>query len=285
MPLITDDIFEARAAYASLEVRTLTAEQNVSLLQNTIGNLAAGQQSTAQSAATLRQFSAGQIQSNSQLLSQASQTISPDISLESFIASLGLSAAMGEASMPDRAIPSLNVTIQGYVTFDPTLGPLAQPMLRLYQPEFGSGSVLATISFELAKVTPQPNAPVPRSMYTVLQDKQAVLGNVYWTKFATGTPPSQPAAEIVIAVTKTLGSIDSWTFPFLITQAVAIAALETTLAGLAGAGAFTSAVASLSGLTLNLSERAAAAYYVAGDLFALSASLDATTQIARTLLP
>ena len=100
MPLITDDIFEARAAYASLEVRTLTAEQNVSLLQNTIGNLAAGQQSTAQSAATLRQFSAGQIQSNSQLLSQASQTISPDISLESFIASLGLSAAMGPEKAP-----------------------------------------------------------------------------------------------------------------------------------------------------------------------------------------
>jgi len=282
MPLITDDIFEARAAYSVLELRAVAAEQNIFLLQNTIGNISAAQRSTAQSAATLQQFSIGQIQSNSQLLAQESATISPDISLQAFIAALGLSAAMGEATMPDRAIPSLNVTVQGYVSFDPVQG----PQLRLYQPEFGSAAVIASISFDLAKVTPTPGSPVPRSLYSVLQDKQSVFGNVFWTRFVSGTPPLQPASEIVITIAKAFANLDNWTFPYLIQQAEAIAAQESALATLTGASAFINKAASLSTLmqSLDPSARTGAAYYVAGDLFALSTGLDATTQIARTLL-
>src|SRR5258708_79709 len=109
MPLITDNIFEARASYTPLEVRSAAAEQNVSLLTNTLANLTVVQQSTAQSARILKDFSINQLQDNSQLNVQHAAAVSPDITLDSFIASLGMATALGEASMPDRTIPSVNV--------------------------------------------------------------------------------------------------------------------------------------------------------------------------------
>lgn len=292
MPLITDNILEARAAYAALELRAQSAEQNAAVLQVTISNLSSAQQAQAQSANLLTQYTVGQVQTNAQLTAQQAGQVSPDLTLDNFIASLGLAAALAEASMPDRAINSLSTSVQGYLTFAAGSDGISKVAgLRLYQPELGGPTALATTSFEIAKVTPQPGAPAPRTLYVVLQDKQYVFGGPFWTQFISGSPPSPPAQQIVVEIAKMFANVGAWTFPFLIQGATAITGFETTLSTLLGGAApservaaYVTVVGALSNLVKAL-DPAARSNFVAGDLFALAAALDATTKIANTLRP
>jgi hypothetical protein len=93
----------------------------------------------------------------------------------------------------------------------------------------------------------------------------------------------------VIEVAKVFAAIGGWSFPYVLQEASTIAGLETTLAGLltgvtpaAAVTAYTSSVQALTTLTQTLAARST---YVAGDLYALTAALDATTTLASAVIP
>src|SRR5579883_1336408 len=262
MPLITSNIFEARSAYASLELLAAASQQNVVTLQAAVDNLTATHAQLAASARLEGQFTAAQISSNGQLTAQQATTVSPDVSLDNFIAALGLSIALAEATMPDRAINGVEATVQSYLTF--TTGPdgvTKIPGLRLYQPELGEPTALATTSFELAK-TVSAGTPAPRNLYTVLQAKQTTFTDPFWTKFSSGNPPTQPAVSVVAEVGKVFSMIGNWSLAYLLQEASAIAGLETTLAALltgvspqTAVAAYTASVQVLSNLIQAISGR------------------------------
>jgi hypothetical protein len=291
MPLTTDNIDEARVAYAALELRAQNAEANAATLQAQAGRLSSAQQSLSLSASRLHEFVVSQIQANAQLLAQQTAQVSPDLTLDGFIAALGLAAALGEASMPDRAVNSVKVAMQSYLTFTPGPDGVSKVTgLRFYQPEFGA-SALATTTFEIAKVAGPPGAAAPRSLYAVLQDKQAAFADPFWMAFATGNPAAYPASRIVAGIAGIFAHVDAWNIPYLVQESTAIAGLETTLSALVGksapaapAAAYAAAVARLSALAKALNP-ATRSNFVAGDLYALTAALDATTKIANTLRP
>src|SRR5215469_2946212 len=288
MPLIAFNLDEARSAYASLELRANAADLHISTLQATVDALKTAQSAVVDRAALLTQYTVAQAQSNAQLVAQQTAQVSPDIPLDSFIGTLGLAVALGEASMPDRAVNSVKATLQAYLTFDTGADGVSKSVgVRFYQPELGQATALMTASFEIAKVPPAPGVPAPRTLYNVLQSKQALYTSSFWMQFSTGEPPATPAAQIIAAISATFGAIGGWTLPFLIGQASAIATSETALATqLAATGpsdavaAYASAVQALSSLVSSLS---APRPYVAGDLYALSSSLDATTRAAQAI--
>jgi hypothetical protein len=288
MPLVTDDIYQARTAYNALELRAEAAEQTAAALQANLNFFTANQTQLSQSVLLQGQYTASQVGVNGALQSQQANAIAPDVALADFIRAMGLAVAMGEASMPDRTVSSVSVTIQSYVTANPST-PESLIGLRLYQPELGTPTALATTSFDLNKVTLTPGTPAPRSLYLVLQDKQNTFANAFWTKFTTGSPPTQPGQQIVAEIGKVFASIGTWTFPYLIQEAGTIAGFETSLASsLSGAvpssqlAVFAAAVQSVTSLTQSLAARSD---YAAGDLFALTAALDASTTAANALLP
>jgi len=290
MPLITNSIFEARSAVANLELRTQSSEQAVTALRATVDQLSAVQTTLANSVTLQGGFTATQIVANATMNAQQATAVSPDITLDSFIAALGLSIALAEATMPDRAINSVSATVQSFLTFAPsTPGSPPVPGLRLYQPELGAPTALATTSFDLAKTVSAPNAQAPRSLYAVLQSMQAVFAGTLWTQLSSGNPPAQPAQLIIAEVVKIFAAIGGWSFPYLLGEATTIAGFQTTLAGLLAStnasgpvAAYTASVAALTSLTQALAARSA---YVAGDLFALTAALDASTNLAAVLVP
>jgi hypothetical protein len=289
MALLTNDITQARSAYASLELLADASQQRVVTLQATVDNLTSLQSRLFDTVHLQNQLTLSQIATNAQLTTQQVSTILPDVTLDNFIAALGLSIALAEATMPDRSIGSVSASVQSYLTLTPGPDGALVPGLRLYQPELGEPSALATTSFDLAKTVAPAGTPAPRSLYTALQAKQAAFANPFWAKFSSGNPPAQPAASIVAEVTKIFSAIGSWSFPYLLQEAGTISGLETTLAGLMGSAApqsavaaYTASVQALSGLVQAISGRSV---HVAGDLYALTAALDATTGLAITLIP
>jgi hypothetical protein len=289
MPLITNNIHEAKSAYANLELRALASQQSVVTLQATVDTLSAAHNVIVDNSRLQADFTANQIAVNGTLTVQQAAAVSPDLTLDNFIASLGLSIALAEATMPDRAINSVSATVQSFLTFAPGTGGVSRIAgLRLYQPEFGAPSALATTSFELNKTVSTPGAPAPKSLYTALQNKQFVFADPYWTQFVTGNPPAPPAGQAVAEIVKIFASIGSWSFPYVLGEASTLAGLESSLAGLltaarpsGAASAYATSVQALSALTQTLSGRS---FFVAGDLYALTAALDATTPLASSLL-
>ncbi len=289
MPLIAFSLDEARSAYSALELRTSAAELHISTLQSTVDALKVAQSTVVDRAALLTQYTVAQAQSNAQLVAQQTKQVSPDIPLDSFIGTLGLAVALGEASMPDRAVNSVQATLQAYLTFDTGADGVSKSVgVRFYQPELGQATALMTASFEIAKVPPAPGVPAPRTLYNVLQSKQALYTDPFWLNAPTGQPPSDVPGQIIAVISATFGAIGGWTLPFLIGQASTIATWESTLATQAAAtaapdaaAAYSSAVQALSNLIGSLSAPRA---YVAGDLYALSASLDATTRAAQSVM-
>ena len=289
--LVAGNLDEARSAYAALQLRATSAEQEAIVLRTTVDTLNIAQNSIVDRANLLTIYTANQAQVNASLTAQQAGQVTPDADLQEFIANLGLAVALGEASMPDRAISSVTTTLQTYLTFNPGADGKPQVGIRLYQPELGQPTALATTSFEIAKVPPAQGVPAPRNLYAVLQDKQAVFTNSFWAQFVSGTPPTTLSSQIVTEIAKVFAAVGSWSFPFIIQEAAAIAALETALSTLigsqspgAGATSYASSVAALTALTTTLNP-ASRSNFVAGDLFALSGALDATTQIAKTFLP
>jgi hypothetical protein len=288
MPLVTSNIFEARTAVADLELRAQSSQQAAATLQATVDQLSAVQATLSDSVRLQGAFTATQLAVNGTLNAQQATAVSPDITLDNFIAALGLSLALAEATMPDRTINSVSATVQSFLTFSPGPdGVTNVPGLRLYQPELGAPTALATTSFDLAKTVSGTNAQAPQSLYAVLQSAQSVFANAFWAQFTTGNPPTQPAQQIVAEVVKIFAAIGGWSFPYLLQEATNIAGLETTLSGLVAsakpsgaAAAYATSVAALSTLTQTLAARST---HVAGDLFALTSALDASTNLAAAM--
>src|SRR5262249_33705266 len=105
--LVAGSLDEARSAYAALQLRTATAEQQTAVLRTTVETLRSAQQPIVDRANLLTQFTVSQAQSNATLIAQQAGQVSPDIGLQDFINHLGLAVALGEASMPDRVITSV----------------------------------------------------------------------------------------------------------------------------------------------------------------------------------
>jgi len=288
MPLFTDDIEQARIAYGVLEGRARSAEQLVGTLQTALDDLKAAQPLSFELAQAIRQRALDREAENVKLQTQVGQAVEvkADIPLQNFLASLGLAAALGESTMPDRTIPSISAILQTHIT---VAGAVVG--LRFFQPGVGGDPAsLTSTSFEIAKVPPQPGALAPRNLYTVLQDKQSLYTDPFWNQFtATTPPPSTPSADLVGTVATILANTGSWSFAFLLQSAVSIAGLEKNLSSLVAAAlpgdsaaAFGAAADSALALTRALGNKNMP---VAGDLFALTTSLDNTTNAARTLLP
>lgn len=288
MPLFTDDIEQARVAYSVLEGRTQSAEQLAQTLQAALDDLKARQPVSFELAQAIRQRALDREADNAKLQTQVQNAVqaSADLPLQNFIAAVGLAGAIGEATMPDRAIGSISATVQTHLSLaGSAVG------LRFFQPGIGvdPGSLSST-TFEIAKVPPPPDATAPRSLYSVLEDKQVVYTNSFWSRFnASGPPPSRPPAEIIVAIATVLANTGRWNFSYLLQSALAIGSLEKTLSSLISAAlpgdsaaAYSVSVDSLLALTKALSAKDVP---VAGDLLALTASLDNTTALARTLLP
>jgi hypothetical protein len=287
LPLVTDNILEARSAYSALETRATSAETLAAALKANLDQLSARLPLSFELAQKIRQRAVDREADNAQLQRKTEEAVqaTADIPLPNFIAALGLAAAVGEATMPDRAIPSMFVTVQSHIVIlpDSSIG------LRFFQPGVtGDPGSLSGTSLEIARIPPRSGENVPRSLYAVLEDKQSVFTATSWSQFGIASqPPEQPARDIVVAISVVLANTGSWSFPYLLKSAAVIAGFEKTLSTLLSAAlpgdissAFASAVASLESLTEAL---AAKAVPVIGDFLALTESMDATTRIVRSL--
>jgi len=278
MPLRTDDLRQARVAYRALEGRMQSAERRAEQLAarlSTIGPQLAASDETA----PLRQRIVDLEAENFRLrtaLDKLAQ-LKADLPLQTLVAGLGLAAAIGEASMPNRAVASIGATVQTYLLpGEEGLG------LRFQQPELGAFAVgLSATAFELAKVPPAPGVPAPRSLYAVLQDKQRVLAEADIARLA-------PAAQLQAKIAELFANSGAWHFGYLVQAAADMATQERALAALIAQqatggvpGAYRAAVEALAALTAALTGKANP---VAGDLLALCSALDASTAALRAFV-
>ena len=279
MPLRTDDLLQARAAYDALEARAQSAEQRAAQLQALIAQLRKLPPPEVDVLALLRQRILDLEAENVGLRKQLDQLaqLKTDLNMEDFVAAMGLAAAVGEASMPDRSITSLAAKVQTY------LAPAERGIgLRFQQPELGALAVgLSTAAFEIAKVPPAPGVPAPRSLYAVLQDKQQLLAEPALAAFA-------PATQALVKIAEMFANTGVWRFDYLAQAAAGLADSERELAKLLvqkvggdAAVAYTSAVAALAALAGSVIGKANP---IAGDLLAIASALDQTTSVLRRLV-
>jgi hypothetical protein len=279
MPLITDDIAQAREAYARLEGHLSSAERRASAATAALGDLLAAHQTVLDSIGVLQQRILDLERANIELQQQLDQVtrLRADVGLAGFVTSVGLAATLGEASMPDRAVSSLTASIRTFLT--PDGGAVG---LRFPQPEFGDiAAGLTTTSFQLTKMPALADTPAPRSLYTVLQDKQLIYS-------ASRFEGISIAGQLVAAASRLLTDVGAWSFSFLVQEARTIGSLETRLADAlpnqpGGAReTLAQAAAALSALTDRLTNLSSPS---AGDLLALSTAMDTTSRAARAFLP
>jgi hypothetical protein len=280
MPLRTDDILQARSAYDALEARALSAERRAAQLQALIAQLRKLPPPEVDVLALLRQRILDLEAENIGLRKQLDQLaqLKTDLMLQDFVAAMGLAAVIGEASMPDRSITSLAAKVQTYLApADRGVG------LRFQQPELGALAVgLSTTAFEVAKVPPAPGVPAPRSLYAVLQDKQHLLGEPFFSAFA-------PATQALVKIAEMFANTGAWRFEYLAQAAAGLAASERDLASLLaqklGSDAVAANVSSVEALAALADSLTGKANPVAGDLLALGSALDLTTSSLRSLVP
>lgn len=276
MPLLTENLKDARQSYELLESRLQSAEQRAEILQ---AALRVQPPLAVDETRLLRQRILRLEAENNQLRSQLEQLkrSRTEVPLQDFVAAIGLAAAIGEASMPDRAIPSVGVAVQSYLT------PGEKSVsLRFQPPELGAFAAgLSTTSFEIAKVPSAPGVVAQPNFYSVLQEKQSVYTNPLFIRL-------EPAPQIITEVAKTIANTGGWNFSFLVQSAARIAALEKRVVPLLSPvvtreiqASFTAAVDELVVLTTALGSKANP---VAGDLLAVASALDATTAVLRTSL-
>jgi hypothetical protein len=287
-PLVTNDILEARSAYALLEARALGAEQNIALLRARATQLAQVSQDAAAHSGVLSEYVAGQASANARLISDQAGQVAPDITLQDLISALGLSTALAEAAMPGQAIGGLQAKVQCFVSLQTAPDGVSRSVaLRLYQPEIGAAGALATASFTIEKIPPLGGAPPPGALYGVLQDTQAIFSSPSWSRFLDPSGAS-PAAALVVRATQTLADSANWRMPDLEAQAVTMAALQTSLADLAASSLGGQALSAWRAAAVALGTLAAAPHagaYSAGDLFTLTRALDTANARARAVTP
>lgn len=278
MALITDNLDLARSAYAALEGRAASADRRSAVLQAQLAALLR-KPPPASEITALRNRVAALEGENIQLRNQLDQLLHmrSDALLEKIIQGLGLAIALGEASMPDRTIGRVAVTLTSHVVPD-----AAGFGIRFQPPELGAlATGLSTTSFDLSKVPPATGGATPRNLYIVLEDKQRIYTNAFWSA-------SAPALNIVVEIAKILADTGAWSFPFLAQQAVLLATGESALADALPATVRPEIAASYRAQVHALQNLAGAlvskADPVAGDLYTLSAALDNTNRAAKDCL-
>jgi hypothetical protein len=188
------------------------------------------------------------------------EQLGADLSLSGFVHSLALDVALAEATMPDRVVTPVAISASTYLV--PSGDGIG---LRFHTPELGAASALSSTSLELAKV-PAPDGRAPRSLYAILQHKQLAYGAAAVSGDLEGW--------LIAEVGKVLAESGAWTMPFLAGAAARIGELELKLAESAGDEERSKAATALVELARTLVDRLR---FVAGDLHALAAALDATT--------
>jgi hypothetical protein len=279
MPLDTDDIDEARVAYAALEARLAGLQQAAAAAQAGAAALLQANRGLIDTIGPLRQRVLDLEGRNAELDAQvdAIAQLRADLTVADLVQSVGLALALGTATLADRTVPSATVNVQSYVA--PAGGPVG---LRLQQPELAGLPVgLSSTQFTLAQVPVGPQAPAPRPLFAVLLDKQRLYGG----------PPFegvQAAAQLVAAAAQTLATAGSWTVPYLAGQASTIAGLEGQVAqallaaGQARAGGLRDAARALGDAATAVATRARP---VAADVWTLATLLDASTRAGQALAP
>jgi hypothetical protein len=280
VPLFTDRIEEARPAYEALEQRVTAAEALRDQLQSHLDDLRGRLPVLQAQGDQLRQSAIDQAGVNAQLSSNQVVAVSPDMTLGEFIDQLGLAAALGEATMPDRAIPSLTCSLQTYLAVgsSPAAGP--RFALRFHHPELGAGAGLSTTTFEISRTPPPAGVSSAPNLYSVLLDMQALYTDPAWAGLG-------PASQIVSTASQLIAAPQSWSISSLAAAAGQIAEQAQALTALiqprapATAAALGAAAAALNGLAGDLAAKAAP---VAGDLLELTARLYLITKAARSFV-
>lgn len=132
MPLLTDDLRQAQSAYGALERLATGAEAYAQVLEGA-------------ALPALRQRTLDLEAENLVLRTQIEQLagVKADLPLQRLIDSVALAAAIGDASMPGRAVASIKADVQTYLT------PGGDGIgMRLQQPELASApAALSSTSF------------------------------------------------------------------------------------------------------------------------------------------
>jgi hypothetical protein len=182
-----------------------------------------------------------------------------DVSLAGLVQSLALDVALAEATMPDHVVTPVAISTSTYlVRSDGDIG------LRFPPPDLADARALSSTSLELADV-PGLEGRTPRTLYAVLQEKQRVYG---------GVEAGRIEGRIVAEIGKLLAASAAWTLPFLLEGAAGIGELELKLADAAGDQDRSRRASALLELAGALASKPG---FVAGDVQALAAALDATT--------
>ena len=277
MPLFTNDISEARRAYAALEARTASVELHASRIDAALRATQA--RDVAADVGLLRQRIADLEGDNIKLRNQLDdlRRARSDASLQQFIEAIALSAALGEATMPDRLVVSLSASIKAHLMLENS-----NVALRFQPPELGaSGAALGTTSFEIAKVPPPPGAAAPANFYLLLMATQNAFGHVL---VSDNFPELQALQkQMVVETTRALMEVGQWNFAYLVDLAEKLASIETEYGKETGdqGTALHDAAAILVKLAQSLSIKSNP---VAADLYALTAAFAEATRTATALL-
>ena len=279
MPLFTNEIGAARVAYDAVESRAVNAELRASKLDAVLADLRARPPFAVDEVAGLRQRMADLESENVKLREQLQGLLRDraQITLQTFIEALGLAAAVGEATMPGRAISSFTARMQAFISM--ISGGIG---LSFQAPELASRSAgLSTISFGLEKIPPQSGVAAAPNLYSVLEEKQRLYTDSFWSRF-------DMVPETIAEINRVLLDTGAWNFTYLAEAAGAIAALEQRLAlatsaliSNESASAYVTAASSLGVLADRLKKKLNP---VVGDLLAITSSLDATTKAAVSLI-
>jgi hypothetical protein len=272
MPLLSDDIVAARVAYSALESRAVAAEGLAEVLQTHVAVLGAAGRTNVTERRILGDHFLAAVARNVELEVQLVPKRA-DASLVEFISHLGVSAALAESAMPDRAIPSVTTSVQAWLVIDgDRLG------LRFAQPETGTAA-LAKTTIEIVKV-PNTGGPEAPRLFTTLQNKLAV--------YATPELAAIPAArDVIVAVAGAIGAIELWSFGFVVALGRRIGtsekAVATTLRATKPGPRVDGYERAADALSATAAQLAARATPVAADIETLAAALEATNAAASAV--
>src|SRR5215813_10161108 len=137
MPLRTNDILQARAAYEALEARAQSAERRATQLQTLIAQLRKLPPPEVDLLSLLRQRILDLETENIGLRNQLDQLA--QLNTQDFVVATDLGASIGKASMPDRSITSLEANLAPaerslYAVLQDKQRLLAEPFLTALAP-------------------------------------------------------------------------------------------------------------------------------------------------------
>ena len=193
-----------------------------------------------------------------------------EIPIQRVVDSIGLAAAIAEASMPDRVIGTLAASVTSHLRT--SAGQLAA---RLPVPQLdGPTNSLSTVNFEVSRVPPAGDAAMPRSIFIILEEKQAIYGDPRWAGLAQ-------ASEVVLRVSIAMGNTGSWTWDSLLADVRGIAEAERALAAQLAGPLGPEYIAAADRAVSLVQALAGKPNPVAGDVWSISAALEGTTRLAR----